>query len=384
MRLIASFDTKEKAYALHVLLSEQNIENFVEKSEQAVQNPFLVWAYNEEDVEKSLEIVEHLTQNPEALKQKEEESQEDLFEEAKKAEAENQPIKGPIKVRAASYYQHMRSYAPITRWIIILCAILFFWQAFQIKSLKEKFTGVEVTKFVAPLTLGLMYDVPEYLIKFRQFLEDHPTVNMKEAASLTQSEKTQLEEIQAIPSFKGFFVEILPEENKEPNAFHLMFHSIKQGQFWRLFTPALLHGDLLHVLFNMMWLWFLGRQVELKLKLSKYLLLTLLFGIITNTLQYLMSGPFFVGYSGIICGFAGFIWVRQKCAPWEGYNVPKSALVLLLVFILGMLGLQLIALCLEFFGTKFLSLQIGNTAHISGFIAGMIFARIPFLYKVKA
>ncbi len=34
------------------------------------------------------------------------------------------------------------------------------------------------------------------------------------------------------------------------------------GQAWRLVTSALLHGGWLHILFNAMWIWSLGRAIE--------------------------------------------------------------------------------------------------------------------------
>ncbi|MBM3199286.1 MAG: rhomboid family intramembrane serine protease, partial [Chlamydiae bacterium] len=108
-------------------------------------------------------------------------------------------------------------------------------------------------------------------------------------------------------------------------------------------------------------------------------------GIVSNTAQYLMSGALFLGYSGIVCGLGGFIWVRQKKAPWEGYGVPKATLLFLLIFILGMALFQVGAFfVMRYYSGGTLSLGgIGNTSHIVGWLSGMVLARIPAFYRVK-
>ena len=44
--------------------------------------------------------------------------------------------------------------------------------------------------------------------------------------------------------------------------FNSSFHEIKNGQIWRIFTPSLLHGGILHLLFNILWLMVLGGMIE--------------------------------------------------------------------------------------------------------------------------
>lgn len=159
-----------------------------------------------------------------------------------------------------------------------------------------------------------------------------------------------------------------------------IFSSIKQGEIWRLVTPVLLHGNLIHLFFNMLCLWVLGPQIEERIGITRYISLTLLLAIITNTAQYLMTGPLFVGYSGILAGLISFIWTRQKIAPWEGYTLSSTAVLFSMIFIGIMITLQIISLALYHFQINY-PLNIANTAHIVGVLFGFILARIPLFHR---
>lgn len=180
------------------------------------------------------------------------------------------------------------------------------------------------------------------------------------------------------PFFNGFYHLILSPQGYlgEP-----VFTQILDGQVWRLITPIFMHADFLHILFNMMWLWVLGRQVEERLGLSKYLILTLIAAIISNTAQYLMSGPFFIGYSGVVCALAGYIWIRQKVAPWEGYPIPRSTMIFLFIFIVGMVGVQIVSFIFTYTGIAKLPNLIANTAHIAGGITGICMGKLGWRRK---
>lgn len=91
-----------------------------------------------------------------------------------------------------------------------------------------------------------------------------------------------------------------------------LFQKLRQGQLHRLITPVFLHGSILHILFNMIWLFVLMKQIEMKIGAIKTLFLSIAIGIVSNVIQYIVTGPFFVGASGIIVGLAAFIWIRQK------------------------------------------------------------------------
>ena len=60
---------------------------------------------------------------------------------------------------------------------------------------------------------------------------------------------------------------------------------ILSGQVWRLFTPMFVHFDVLHILFNMLWLWNLGGIIELRRGWLKLLLLVLASAMLSTLVQ---------------------------------------------------------------------------------------------------
>ena len=113
----------------------------------------------------------------------------------------------------------------------------------------------------------------------------------------------------------------------------------------------------------------------------KICLLILILGVASNVAQYLMSGPYFLGFSGVIVGMAGFIWVRQKIAPWEGYPLPKATALFLLFFVLAMFGLELLTFILQLLSVINIAPNIANTAHIIGGLSGMLLGRLSFFSR---
>jgi GlpG protein len=125
----------------------------------------------------------------------------------------------------------------------------------------------------------------------------------------------------------------------------------------------------------MIWVWVLCKPIEQRIGFTKTLFLTLILGVGSNTIQYLVGGPFFIGYSGVVMGLAGFIWSRQKIAPWEGYPIQRSTLLFLTFFVLAMFGLQLTSFILQLFSDVQFSPNIANTAHITGGLLGAFLGR---------
>lgn len=140
--------------------------------------------------------------------------------------------------------------------------------------------------------------------------------------------------------------------------------SLSGGQWWRLFSPMLLHFGVLHLAMNGMWFWELGRRIEWRQGSLALLALTLLFSLVSNLAQYLFGGPsIFGGLSGVLYGLLGHCWLFQRLAPCAHYRLPPGVIGMMLVWLLVCLSGLIGALG---FGA------IANGAHVGGLLAGCV------------
>lgn len=139
---------------------------------------------------------------------------------------------------------------------------------------------------------------------------------------------------------------------------------LADGQWWRLFTPMLLHFGWLHLAMNSLWLWELGRRVEMRQGAFQLLVLCLSFSLVSNLAQYLYSGPsLFGGLSGVLYGLLGYCWLYQVLCPNPAYRLPSGVVALMLVWlVVCMTGV------FEFLGLA----AIANAAHLGGLLAGCV------------
>ncbi|NRA58432.1 MAG: rhomboid family intramembrane serine protease, partial [Phycisphaerales bacterium] len=156
-------------------------------------------------------------------------------------------------------------------------------------------------------------------------------------------------------------------------------------EFWRFLTFQFLHASPMHIAFNMLGIWFLGRMVEDQLGPKKYLAFYLVCGIFGGVMYLLLN--FLGGVIGInfplllpndpatplIGASAGVYGVVMACA----YIAPNATIQLLFppipmkmkTFAYGFVALAFVLLL---FGTRNAG---GQAAHLGGAIAGFFFIR---------
>lgn len=143
--------------------------------------------------------------------------------------------------------------------------------------------------------------------------------------------------------------------------------SLTDGQVWRFFSPAFMHFNLAHIVFNLLWVWVVGRRIELLLGWFSLLGLFLFSALASNVAQYYVSGPMFGGMSGFVFALLGFAWLWDRVTPSRMIGLPPALMGFMMFWlVLGFSG------ALESLGLG----SIANTAHLAGLIAGLCFVPI--------
>ncbi len=338
MRLLSSIKSVPQGRKLHELLTQEGINNELETltntdwgSEQYGDQSCTIWIVEEDQFESALKWLRIFEDNPEDLRLN-----------------PRGVVKETIEPELISSVPPMVKPQPIgfvTFYLIILCTVLFLWESMQ--SAEEQNNKSEGTQ-----TKNGVY----YNQLWRTMLFEDPTQT----------------------HFNGIYDPLMDKLKGKPVPpvwNQPIFPDIEKGEVWRLFSPALLHSDLFHLFFNMAALLVLGRQMESRLKIFKYIIFILLTGVFSNIAQYLMSGPNFIGFSGVLVAMITFIVARQQIAPWEGYQLQRSALAFIVFFILAMVGLQFVSFLFEVYWDMPLSPRIANTAHLAGGLIGYLLGR---------
>ena len=150
---------------------------------------------------------------------------------------------------------------------------------------------------------------------------------------------------------------------------------ILQGQVWRLITPIFLHSDqtILHILFNMYALLYIGSMVEKFYGRLRYLGLFILSGFAGNVISFMFSPNPSLGSSTSIFGLLGAVGVliyqnRALFGPTARRALSQVIIIAVVNLIIGLTP----------------GSGIDNWGHIGGLIGGTLFAWFggPVLQKV--
>jgi len=136
---------------------------------------------------------------------------------------------------------------------------------------------------------------------------------------------------------------------------------IAAGQLWRLITPVLLHGSIIHIGFNMYALYLFGPRLENNFGRWRFLALYLISGFAGNVFSMMFTQAPSLGSSTAIFGLLGAhgIFVYQN-REYFGQQIARAALsrIIQVAAINLLIGL---------------SPGIDNWGHVGGLIGGTVF-----------
>lgn len=141
--------------------------------------------------------------------------------------------------------------------------------------------------------------------------------------------------------------------------------AILHGELWRLITPVLVHGSVIHIAFNMYALYIIGSRIEPVYGVPRFLVLYLLAGFGGNVLSFVMSPNISVGASTAIFGLlAAEIALYLQNRQYFGTQL-RPILVNLGMLLAVNLSIGLVP------GSR-----IDLFGHIGGLLAGFVFAML--------
>lgn len=128
---------------------------------------------------------------------------------------------------------------------------------------------------------------------------------------------------------------------------------VAEGQWYRLVTSMFLHGSYIHILSNMLSLWWIGGPLEAALGRARYITLYFASGLAGSALTYLLAEPntASLGASGAIFGLFGAIAVLVRRQRYDMRPII-AMLVINLIITFGFNG-------------------IAWQAHVGGLVAGV-------------
>src|SRR5262249_35919136 len=86
---------------------------------------------------------------------------------------------------------------------------------------------------------------------------------------------------------------------------------IRRGELWRLITSIFPHGGILHLVFNVYWLWVFGTLIEEIYGHLKTAALIVLVAAVSSAMEFAFASGG-IGLSGVGYGLFGLLWALSR------------------------------------------------------------------------
>ncbi len=318
MRLIGTIENLKQAQRFSAWLIAEGLENQLEEDTNRVQ----VWVKDEDQVARASQELRAFLDNPEGQKYL------DAVPRAKEAERKAEARRKAFEKNVVNVRQDQRGKkAPLTISLIVISSLV---------ALLTSFGELKNTVWFEALTFT---EIP-----LERLQEENVPLS---------------KELLATPQIK--------------------FWSISRGEIWRLVTPIFIHFGTLHVVFNMIWLFQLGRLIEFRYGTWVLGAMVLASAAISNGVQVAVPQGISLGVnengniiaalggmSGVVYALFGFVWIKSLIDPASRFYLPQSTVVLMLgwlVFCMSPVSGQLLE-----------GGAVANWAHGAGIVCGVIIA----------
>jgi len=145
-------------------------------------------------------------------------------------------------------------------------------------------------------------------------------------------------------------------------------YAISHGRWWTLLTAVYLHGGILHILFNVMWLRQLGYMVEELFGTGRAFIIFTVSGVTGFMLSVAMGSMFTLGGSGAIFGMLGSLiyYGRKRGGDFGSALYRQVGAWAIMAFVFG-----------------FLFPNIDNWAHFGGFAGGFVISALMGIRETR-
>jgi len=222
-----------------------------------------------------------------------------------------------------------------------------------------------------PLTIALI--VIACIVTFTTSLGDNPQSPVFRALAFASLTDQQAQDITSPKDPRGTDSEIRTS-------------GIRRFELWRTITPIFIHFGLLHLLFNCMWIFYFGRQIEGRSGSLWLAILVVLIAIPSNSLGSLVPlewqgsevaniGKFWImlsgGLSGVVYGLFGYVWMKVLFDPSSNFYLSP--------FTIGMLMIWFVICLFAGDGLMGQGTRVNNWAHGGGLVVGLAIGYFPKL-----
>jgi len=134
-----------------------------------------------------------------------------------------------------------------------------------------------------------------------------------------------------------------------------------QGKYWGLITSFFLHGDFLHIAFNLYWLYRFGTVTEPYIGWKRFALFWLVGTAASGSVELAFSGTTGIGASGFVYALFGLIWMGGGADGYLARIIDQQTVTVFMVWLF-------LCMALTWAGTW----NIANGAHIGGLAFGAL------------